>query len=92
MSDVRTDMTAQAVKEAVTSFKNEASAVNTALEEVNGTIAAVNQGTESTWIKGYAQQFATIFGTEVAEAVATINESAGKLEEIAAAITSEDTN
>ena len=92
MSDARTDMTATAVNEAVTSFQNEAKAINDALDSVNSTISGVNSNTESVWIKGYAQQFAGIFATEVADAVATINESAGKLEEIAAAITAEDAN
>ena len=50
MSDARTDMTATAVNEAVTSFKNEAKAINDAFDSVNSTISGVNSNTESVWI------------------------------------------
>ena len=90
MSDKTTQMTAETVKQSVEAFKKDAKEINDSLTSANDTVKGVNSSTQSIWITDYAQKVAGIVGTDVANAVAKVNEVATKLEAIAGEITKED--
>lgn len=90
MGNQTTQMNADTVKQSVDSFKKDAKDINDSLTAANDTVKGVNSSTQSIWITDYSQKVAGIVGTEVADAVAQINEAASKLEAMAAEITKED--
>ena len=90
MADTVTQMQAEQVKEAVSTFKTEANNLRTALEEAKNTITNRAQQTSSIWITDYAGKFTKIFSDEVSAAVEEIITTAGQVEEIAGLITKED--
>ena len=90
MADTVTQMQSEQVKEAVSTFKTEATNLRTALEEAKNTISKTAQKTSSIWITDYAGKFTKIFSEEVSAAVEEIISTAGQVEEIAGLITKED--
>lgn len=92
MSNTTTKLNAAAANQAVRSFQDESATMKSEITSDDQKINDVNARTTSVWVKNYAQQFDTALNTEVASAVAEIEKTAAKLQEITDAIMAEDTN
>ena len=92
MSNTTTKLNAAAANQAVRSFQDESATMKSEITSDDQKINEVNARTTSAWVKNYAQQFDTALNSEVASAVAEIEKTAAKLQEITDAIMTEDTN